>query len=151
MQVHDIFYPFIQTTEEEFTFIWVNECKTGFSHLYKITAVLQPGCHCWTESYSHLEGEGWMHLFAFIYVFSVCIFLYIYIICAGMSWSMVNLFSLSSGNFKVAIKEEVPLTSGEWEVLARHGSKVITKGLLENLTMACIKMWQVAEVQWQSK
>lgn len=28
------------------------------------------------------------------------------------------------GDFKCAIKEEVTLTSGEWEVLARHGSKV---------------------------
>jgi hypothetical protein len=30
----------------------------------------------------------------------------------------------SAGDFKCAIKEEVTLTSGEWEVLARHGSKV---------------------------
>lgn len=28
------------------------------------------------------------------------------------------------GDFKCAIKEEVTLTGGEWEVLARHGSKV---------------------------
>lgn len=28
------------------------------------------------------------------------------------------------GDFKCAVKEEVTLTSGEWEVLARHGSKV---------------------------
>uniref|UniRef100_A0A3Q3AXW5 dipeptidyl-peptidase IV n=1 Tax=Kryptolebias marmoratus TaxID=37003 RepID=A0A3Q3AXW5_KRYMA len=42
INVHDIFYPFIQTTEDEFTFIWVNESKTGFSHLYKITSLLQP-------------------------------------------------------------------------------------------------------------
>ena len=32
--------------------------------------------------------------------------------------------SLFPGDFKCAIKEEVTLTSGEWEVLARHGSKV---------------------------
>uniref|UniRef100_A0A671UHZ8 dipeptidyl-peptidase IV n=1 Tax=Sparus aurata TaxID=8175 RepID=A0A671UHZ8_SPAAU len=70
INVHDIFYPFIQTTEDEFTFIWINESKTGFSHLYKITSLLQPG------------------------------------------------------DFKCAIKEEVTLTSGEWEVLARHGSKI---------------------------
>uniref|UniRef100_A0A8C9YE06 dipeptidyl-peptidase IV n=1 Tax=Sander lucioperca TaxID=283035 RepID=A0A8C9YE06_SANLU len=70
INVHDIFYPFIQTTEDEFTFIWVNESKTGFSHLYKITSLLQPG------------------------------------------------------DFKCAVKEEVTLTSGEWEVLARHGSKI---------------------------
>uniref|UniRef100_A0A8D3E576 dipeptidyl-peptidase IV n=1 Tax=Scophthalmus maximus TaxID=52904 RepID=A0A8D3E576_SCOMX len=70
INVHDIFFPFIQTTEDEFTFIWVNESKTGFSHLYKITSLLQPG------------------------------------------------------DFKCAIKEEMTLTSGEWEVLARHGSKI---------------------------
>ncbi|XP_023123414.2 dipeptidyl peptidase 9 isoform X1 [Amphiprion ocellaris] len=83
INVHDIFYPFIQTTEDEFTFIWVNESKTGFSHLYKITSLLQPGCCHWTEDYQHVEGD-----------------------------------------FKCAIKEEVTLTSGEWEVLARHGSKI---------------------------
>uniref|UniRef100_A0A3B3WH94 dipeptidyl-peptidase IV n=1 Tax=Poecilia mexicana TaxID=48701 RepID=A0A3B3WH94_9TELE len=76
INVHDIFYPFIQTTEDEFTFIWVNESKTGFSHLYKITSLLQPD------------------------------------------------FFFFSGNFKCAIKEEVTLTSGEWEVLSRHGSKI---------------------------
>lgn len=39
------------------------------------------------------------------------------------------------GDFKCAIKEEVTLTSGEWEVLARHGSKVrgrISKLVKEN-------------------
>uniref|UniRef100_A0A667YUV8 dipeptidyl-peptidase IV n=1 Tax=Myripristis murdjan TaxID=586833 RepID=A0A667YUV8_9TELE len=77
INVHDIFYPFIQTTEDEFTFIWVNESKTGFSHLYKITSLL-------------------------LILLSVC----------------------SPGDFKCAIKEEVTLTSGEWEVLARHGSKI---------------------------
>ncbi|XP_071752396.1 dipeptidyl peptidase 9 isoform X2 [Centroberyx gerrardi] len=83
INVHDIFYPFIQTTEDEFTFIWVNESKTGFSHLYKITSLLQPGCYHWAGDYQHIEGD-----------------------------------------FKCAIKEEVTLTSGEWEVLARHGSKI---------------------------
>ncbi|XP_071396420.1 dipeptidyl peptidase 9 [Centroberyx affinis] len=83
INVHDIFYPFIQTTEDEFTFIWVNESKTGFSHLYKITSLLQPGCYHWAGDYQHTEGD-----------------------------------------FKCAIKEEVTLTSGEWEVLARHGSKI---------------------------
>lgn len=57
LQVHDIFYPFIQTTEDEFTFIWVNESKTGFSHLYKITSVLQPGCFHWTEESQSVEGK----------------------------------------------------------------------------------------------
>uniref|UniRef100_A0A8C5GM05 dipeptidyl-peptidase IV n=1 Tax=Gouania willdenowi TaxID=441366 RepID=A0A8C5GM05_GOUWI len=70
INVHDIFYPFVQTSEDEFSFVWVNESKTGFSHLYKITSLLQPG------------------------------------------------------DFKCAIKEEVTLTGGEWEVLARHGSKI---------------------------
>lgn len=56
-QVHDIFYPFIQTTEDEFTFIWVNESKTGFSHLYKITSLLQVGCYRWTDDYQHVEGK----------------------------------------------------------------------------------------------
>uniref|UniRef100_A0AAQ5ZPR6 dipeptidyl-peptidase IV n=1 Tax=Amphiprion ocellaris TaxID=80972 RepID=A0AAQ5ZPR6_AMPOC len=82
INVHDIFYPFIQTTEDEFTFIWVNESKTGFSHLYKITSLV-----------------------------------------SCMSGSMLTLI-LSAGDFKCAIKEEVTLTSGEWEVLARHGSKI---------------------------
>uniref|UniRef100_A0A8C7GGS7 dipeptidyl-peptidase IV n=1 Tax=Oncorhynchus kisutch TaxID=8019 RepID=A0A8C7GGS7_ONCKI len=77
INVHDIFYPFVQTSEDEFSFIWVNESKTGFSHLYKITSALQPDCYQW-----------------------------------------------SGRDFKCAIKEEVTLTSGEWEVLARHGSKI---------------------------
>uniref|UniRef100_A0A8C5BFT9 dipeptidyl-peptidase IV n=1 Tax=Gadus morhua TaxID=8049 RepID=A0A8C5BFT9_GADMO len=80
INVHDIFYPFVQTTDEEFTFIWVNESKTGFSHLYKTTSLLQP--------------------------------------------NPVSSRSLFPGDFKCAIKEEVTLTSGEWEVLARHGSKI---------------------------
>lgn len=56
LQVHDIFYPFVQTTDDEFSFIWVNESKTGFSHLYKITSLLQPACNQWTEDYQHIEG-----------------------------------------------------------------------------------------------
>uniref|UniRef100_A0A674EJC1 dipeptidyl-peptidase IV n=1 Tax=Salmo trutta TaxID=8032 RepID=A0A674EJC1_SALTR len=82
INVHDIFYPFVQTSEDEFSFIWVNESKTGFSHLYKITSTLRPGCYQWAGSYEYTE------------------------------------------DFKCAIKEEVTLTSGEWEVLARHGSKI---------------------------
>uniref|UniRef100_A0A8C6PE11 Dipeptidyl peptidase 9 n=1 Tax=Nothobranchius furzeri TaxID=105023 RepID=A0A8C6PE11_NOTFU len=81
INVHDIFYPFIQNTEDEFTFIWVNESKTGFRHLYKITSVLQQGCY---------------------QVWSPCI----------------------AGNFRCLVKEELTLTGGEWEVLARHGSKI---------------------------
>lgn len=34
------------------------------------------------------------------------------------------LLPLFADEFKCAIKEEIALTSGEWEVLARHGSKV---------------------------
>uniref|UniRef100_A0A8C8HDG3 dipeptidyl-peptidase IV n=1 Tax=Oncorhynchus tshawytscha TaxID=74940 RepID=A0A8C8HDG3_ONCTS len=83
INVHDIFYPFVQTSEDDFSFIWVNESKTGFSHLYKITSTLRPGCYQWSGNYTHTEGD-----------------------------------------FKCAIKEEVTLTSGEWEVLARHGSKI---------------------------
>ncbi|XP_012987726.2 dipeptidyl peptidase 9 isoform X1 [Esox lucius] len=83
INVHDIFYPFVQTSEDEFTFIWVNESKTGFSHLYKITSALQRGSYHWSGDYKHSEGD-----------------------------------------FKCVIKEELPLTSGEWEVLARHGSKI---------------------------
>ncbi|CAL8345892.1 unnamed protein product [Merluccius merluccius] len=83
INVHDIFYPFIQTTDEEFSFIWVNESKTGFSHLYKTTSLLQPRSYHWAGDYQYIEGD-----------------------------------------FKCTIKEEVTLTSGEWEVLARHGSKI---------------------------
>uniref|UniRef100_A0A673HD73 dipeptidyl-peptidase IV n=1 Tax=Sinocyclocheilus rhinocerous TaxID=307959 RepID=A0A673HD73_9TELE len=71
INVHDIFYPFIQTTNDKITFLWVNESQTGFCHLYRITSLLQPGY-----------------------------------------------------DFKCPIEEEVTLTSGEWEVLARHGSKI---------------------------
>uniref|UniRef100_A0AAR2LMH4 dipeptidyl-peptidase IV n=1 Tax=Pygocentrus nattereri TaxID=42514 RepID=A0AAR2LMH4_PYGNA len=70
INVHDIFYPFNQTNNDEITFLWVNESKTGFCHLYRVTSLLQPD------------------------------------------------------DFKCPIKEEVTLTSGEWEVLARHGSKI---------------------------
>uniref|UniRef100_A0AAY4D7B1 dipeptidyl-peptidase IV n=1 Tax=Denticeps clupeoides TaxID=299321 RepID=A0AAY4D7B1_9TELE len=71
INVHDIFYPFVQTSDDEITFLWVNESKTGFCHLYKITTQLQQGY-----------------------------------------------------DFRCPVKEEVALTSGEWEVLARHGSKI---------------------------
>ena len=57
LQVHDIFHPFIQTSDDEITFITVNESKTGFCHLYKITSVLQRGTYNWTEGYTHSEGN----------------------------------------------------------------------------------------------
>ncbi|KAG7263268.1 hypothetical protein CRUP_011261 [Coryphaenoides rupestris] len=53
--VHDIFYPFAQTTDEEFSFIWVNESKTGFSHLYKTTSLLQPRSYHWAGDYQYIE------------------------------------------------------------------------------------------------
>lgn len=40
--------------------------------------------------------------------------------------SLISMVFSSAGDFKCAVKEEVTLTSGEWEVLARHGSKVRT-------------------------
>ncbi|XP_063085242.1 dipeptidyl peptidase 9 isoform X2 [Cavia porcellus] len=84
INVHDIFYPFPQPEgSEEFSFLRANECKTGFCHLYRVTALLRPSGYDWTEPLSPGEDE-----------------------------------------FKCPIKEEVALTSGEWEVLARHGSKI---------------------------
>ncbi|NXU63578.1 DPP9 peptidase, partial [Horornis vulcanius] len=85
INVHDIFYPFIQPEgeEEELCFIRANECKTGFCHLYRVTAILKPGSHDWVQPCVHSEDD-----------------------------------------FKCPIKEEIALTAGEWEVLARHGSKV---------------------------
>lgn len=60
-QVHDIFYPFLQTSDDEITFITVNESKTGFCHLYKITSVLQRGSFNWMNGYTHSEGTQ-MHV-----------------------------------------------------------------------------------------
>uniref|UniRef100_A0A7N6B853 dipeptidyl-peptidase IV n=1 Tax=Anabas testudineus TaxID=64144 RepID=A0A7N6B853_ANATE len=71
INVHDIFYPFIQTSDDEITFITVNESKTGFCHLYKITSVLQRG-----------------------------------------------------NDFKCPVKEEVTVTSGEWEVLRSSSPQI---------------------------
>ncbi|GCC39931.1 hypothetical protein chiPu_0023736, partial [Chiloscyllium punctatum] len=80
--VHDIFYPFVQTRDDEISFIWANESQTGFCHLYQITSILKPGCYQWAKQCSP-----------------------------------------SADDFKCPIKEEIALTSGEWEVLARHGSR----------------------------
>lgn len=55
-QVHDIFHPFIQTSDDEITFITVNESKTGFCHLYKITSVLQRGSYNWAKGYTPSKG-----------------------------------------------------------------------------------------------
>ncbi|KAM9384560.1 dipeptidyl peptidase 9-like [Pholidichthys leucotaenia] len=81
INVHDIFHPFVQTSDE-FTFLTVNESKTGFCHLYKITSLLQKGSYNWANGYTHSEDD-----------------------------------------FMCPIKEEVTVTSGEWEVLANHGAK----------------------------
>uniref|UniRef100_G3NZY4 dipeptidyl-peptidase IV n=1 Tax=Gasterosteus aculeatus aculeatus TaxID=481459 RepID=G3NZY4_GASAC len=83
INVHDIFHPFIQTSDDEISFIAVNESKTGFCHLYKITTELQQGSYNWATGYTPSEDD-----------------------------------------FKCPVKEEVTITSGEWEVLANHGSKI---------------------------
>ncbi|CAM9485884.1 unnamed protein product [Lampetra planeri] len=41
INVTDIFHPLPQEKENEFTFIWANETKTGFRHLHRVTALLQ--------------------------------------------------------------------------------------------------------------
>ncbi|KAK1896950.1 Dipeptidyl peptidase 9 [Dissostichus eleginoides] len=82
INVHDIFNPLVQTSDEEITFVTVNESKTGFCHLYKITSMLQRGSYAWANGYTHSEDD-----------------------------------------FKCPVKEEVTITSGEWEVLANHGAK----------------------------
>ncbi|KAL3047246.1 dipeptidyl peptidase 9-like [Trematomus bernacchii] len=82
INVHDIFNPLVQTSDEEITFVTVNESKTEFCHLYKITSMLQRGSYAWANGYTHSEDD-----------------------------------------FKCPVKEEVTITSGEWEVLANHGAK----------------------------
>lgn len=57
-QVHDIFYPFSQPEgQEEFCFLRANECKTGFCHLYKVTALLKPHGYDWAQPLRPSEGE----------------------------------------------------------------------------------------------
>ena len=41
-----------------------------------------------------------------------------------LPWAPFTSFPILPDEFKCPIKEEIALTSGEWEVLARHGSKV---------------------------
>uniref|UniRef100_A0A8C4NWB8 dipeptidyl-peptidase IV n=1 Tax=Dicentrarchus labrax TaxID=13489 RepID=A0A8C4NWB8_DICLA len=95
INVHDIFHPFIQTSDDEITFITVNESKTGFCHLYKITSELQRGSYNWAKGYT---GKCWFPL--------------------------IHSSPLSPDDFKCPVKEEVTITSGEWEVLANHGAKI---------------------------
>lgn len=140
LQVHDIFYPFIQTTEDEFTFIWVNESKTGFSHLYKITSQLQPGCYRWIEEYQHLEGTKLGDASALIWNEIIRFFRLILLLSLDSAVSVYIiecwfLLFCPPGDFKCAIKEEVTLTCGEWEVLARHGSKVSAKYKRKKITL----------------
>ena len=42
---------------DELCFIRANECKTGFCHLYKVTAVLRPRGYDWTQPFSPGDGE----------------------------------------------------------------------------------------------
>uniref|UniRef100_A0A2K5ILT2 dipeptidyl-peptidase IV n=1 Tax=Colobus angolensis palliatus TaxID=336983 RepID=A0A2K5ILT2_COLAP len=58
INVHDIFYPFPQSEgEDELCFLRANECKTGFCHLYKVTAILKSQGYDWSEPFSPREGE----------------------------------------------------------------------------------------------
>uniref|UniRef100_A0A7N8X8L9 dipeptidyl-peptidase IV n=1 Tax=Mastacembelus armatus TaxID=205130 RepID=A0A7N8X8L9_9TELE len=91
INVHDIFHPFIQTKDDEITFIIVNESKTGFCHLYRITSVIH------TNSPTKFSTDP-----------PTCL---VFVL-------------LSSDDFKCPVKEEVAITSGEWEVLANHGAKI---------------------------
>uniref|UniRef100_A0A8B9TLG2 dipeptidyl-peptidase IV n=1 Tax=Anas platyrhynchos TaxID=8839 RepID=A0A8B9TLG2_ANAPL len=86
INIHDIFYVFPQTHEDEIEFIFASECKTGFRHLYKVTSVLKE------SKYKRSSG--------------------------GLP---------APSDFKCPIKEEIAITSGEWEVLGRHGSNTKPK------------------------
>jgi len=118
-QVHDIFYPFIQPEgeEEELCFIRANECKTGFCHLYRVTVVLKQGSYDWVQPYVHSEGK-----MCALTVHQLCE-LPLLVLSFGEDYFIFMSFLLD--DFKCLIKEEVALTGGEWEVLARHGSKVV--------------------------
>uniref|UniRef100_A0A663EPU8 dipeptidyl-peptidase IV n=1 Tax=Aquila chrysaetos chrysaetos TaxID=223781 RepID=A0A663EPU8_AQUCH len=83
INIHDIFYVFPQTHEDEIEFIFASECKTGFRHLYKVVSVLKE------SKYKRS--------------------------CGGLP---------APSDFKCPIKEEIAITSGEWEVLGRHGSNI---------------------------
>uniref|UniRef100_A0A8B9GAA2 dipeptidyl-peptidase IV n=1 Tax=Amazona collaria TaxID=241587 RepID=A0A8B9GAA2_9PSIT len=83
INIHDIFYVFPQTHEDEIEFIFASECKTGFRHLYRVTSVLKE------SKYKRS--------------------------CGGLP---------APSDFKCLIKEEIAITSGEWEVLGRHGSNI---------------------------
>uniref|UniRef100_A0A8C4R8X0 dipeptidyl-peptidase IV n=1 Tax=Eptatretus burgeri TaxID=7764 RepID=A0A8C4R8X0_EPTBU len=82
INIHDVFHTFPQRRNDEITFIWGNEPRTGFRHLYRITAFLYPSKYRWSEQ-------------------SIA----------------------TSDDFVCPLKEEVPLTSGEWEVLGQQGAQ----------------------------
>ncbi|XP_057696910.1 dipeptidyl peptidase 9-like isoform X3 [Corythoichthys intestinalis] len=57
INVHNIFYPFSQSSDNEITFITANESKTGFCHLYKITTLLERDCYNWASGYTHSQDH----------------------------------------------------------------------------------------------
>lgn len=77
--------------------------------------VLKQGSYDWVQPYVHSEGK-------------ICA-LTLHQLCGltllVLSFGEDYLFSCLLDDFKCPIKEEVALTGGEWEVLARHGSKVV--------------------------
>ncbi|KAG8127022.1 putative Dipeptidyl-peptidase 9 protein [Naja naja] len=106
INVHDIFYPFAQSEEkeEELTFLRANECRTGFCHLYRVTAILQRKMYDWTQPPKWEDEHS-------------------QVFCSlQLRFKVDKPRGLS--DFKCPLKEEVALTSGEWEVLARHGYKI---------------------------
>nr|XP_060611592.1 dipeptidyl peptidase 8 [Anolis sagrei ordinatus] len=83
INIHDIFHIFPQTHEDLIEFLIASECRTGFRHLFRITAILKE------SRYKRSLG--------------------------GLP---------SPSDFLCPIKDELPITSGEWEVLGRHGSNI---------------------------
>lgn len=59
-------------------------------------------------------------------------------------WSVkcASVKSLFAGDFKCPIKEEIAITSGEWEVLGRHGSNV-------SLCFCCMVILQAVQACWR--
>lgn len=81
--------------------------------------VLKQGSHDWVQPYVHSEGKSCASAASRLWELPLrftCVVLW------GRQWFILLLFLLD--NFKCPIKEEIALTGGEWEVLARHGSKV---------------------------
>uniref|UniRef100_UPI00358EF5A4 dipeptidyl peptidase 9 isoform X3 n=1 Tax=Myxine glutinosa TaxID=7769 RepID=UPI00358EF5A4 len=57
INIHDVFHTFPQRRNDEITFIWGNEPRTGFRHLYRITAFLYPSKYRWSEQSIATGGE----------------------------------------------------------------------------------------------